>query len=502
MKNYKTFCLLAALILVFGLLSAGCGSDGPAAAPSESEPTEQVHTEEALTAVMTAEELNSLDDYPNLKQLDLSGSTCYDAILAYIASHPQVQVTYTVSISGGSEPTLDISNTAEQLNLASADYIDDLSAKAAYLPGLKSIDLGNTGASAEQIRTLKNAFPGAIISYTVELLGQTLPSNTSTVDLSGLAPGQVDEAAEALAKLPALSVIQLMDANGECALSPSDVSKLAQVCPGAAIGYEFELFGQQVSASAESLEYVDTDIGNEGIEQIREVLPFMTRLSYLKLDKCGVDNEVMAQLRDDFPDIKVVWRIYFSGDGYNCLTDTEKIWATGTVTDGFTDPLKYCTDVKYIDMGHNCIANIDFVNYMPKLQVAVFAISWVEDISPLANCPDLEYLEIFSSRVSDLSPLANCTNLEHLNAGNLQDLHDITPLYGLTKLKRLYITMSDIPEEQQQKIQELIPDCEFQFGWIDPADKGPWRYDENGERVERYELLAQQIGYDTFDYSR
>ena len=109
-------------------------------------------------------------------------------------------------------------------------------------------------------------------------------------------------------------------------------------------------------------------------------------------------------------------------------------------------------------MGHNCITNIDFVNYMPKLQVAVFAISWVEDISPLANCPDLEYLEIFSSRVSDLSPLANCTNLEHLNAGNLQDLHDITPLYGLTKLKRLYITMSDIPEEQQEKIQELIPD--------------------------------------------
>ena len=57
-------------------------------------------------------------------------------------------------------------------------------------------------------------------------------------------------------------------------------------------------------------------------------------------------------------------------------------------------------------------------------------------------------------------------------------------------------------EEQQAKIQELIPGCEFQFGWIDPADKGPWRYDENGDRVERYELLAQQIGYDTFDYSR
>ena len=502
MKFCKKFCILMAVVLAVCILFTGCGKNQGQSAASEPEPTAEIHTEESLAAVMTAEELKDLDSsYPNLKTLDLSGSECYDAILEYIASHPSVNVTYTVSISGGTEPLL-IGNTADLVTISDPSYLEALAAKAVYLPALKTIDLGNTDVSMDQIQALRDAFPQAAVNYTVGLLGQTISADTTFLDLSALSPAQVSDAAAALAKLPMLESVKLTNADGTSALSVSDVAKLAQACPGAAFDYNFELFGQQVSASAESLEYVDTYIGNEGVEQIREVLPCMTRLSYLKLDKCSIDNEVMAQLRDDFPNIKVVWRVYFSGDGYNCLTDTEKIWATGSVTDGFTEPLKYCTDVKYLDLGHNCITHIDFVNYMPKLQVAIFAISWVEDISPLANCPDLEYLEIFSSRVSDVSPLASCTNLQHLNMGNLKKVDDITPLYGLTNLKRLYCTMSYIPEDQQAKIQELIPDCEFQFGWLDPADKGPWRYDENGERVERYELLAQQMGYDTFDYSR
>lgn len=497
MNVIKKYCILLVLILAASLLFTGCGSDQDSFVASEPEPTEQIHTEESLTAVLTAAELKALDSsYPYLKTLDLSGSDCYDAILEYIASHPNVQVSYTVTIFGGTEPVI-ISNSADSVTLSDSSYILELAARSECLPALKTIILENSDTSADLIQALKEAYPDASVGYSVQLPGQTVSSDTTSLDLSGLRSDQVDEAAAALVNLPDLETIQLSDT-----MAISDVAKLAQACPGAAFDYNFELFGQQVSASAERLEYVEAEIGNEGIDQIREVLPFMTKLAYLKLDMCGIDYEVLAQLRDDFPNIKVVWRVFFSGDGYNCLTDTEKIWATGSVTDGFTGPLKYCTDVVYLDMGHNCITNIDFVNYMPKLQVAVFSISWVEDISPLANCPDLEYLEIFSSRVTDISPLANCTNLQHLNMGNLPDMRDITPLYGLTNLKRLYCTMSYIPEDQQAKIQELIPDCEFQFGWMDPADKGPWRFDQEGNRVERYELLAQQIGYDTFDYSR
>ena len=158
-------------------------------------------------------------------------------------------------------------------------------------------------------------------------------------------------------------------------------------------------------------------------------------------------------------------------------------------------------------MGHDLMTHIDFVRYMPNLEVAIFAISWVADISPLADCPNLEYLEIFSSDVTDISPLANCTHLQHLNISNLSAVRDISCLYGLTELKRLYCTMSYIPADQQAHIRELLPDCEFEFGWVDPAE-GHWRFIDGNKnnnvpenRVERYALLCEQFGYETLQQS-
>lgn len=505
MNIIKKTCVLLVLVLAVSLLFTGCGkTEQITPATPEPEPTTQIHTEESLTAVLSAAELKELDStYPNLKFLDLSGSDCYDAILEYIASHPNVQVTYTVSISGGTEPVV-IANTADTVTLSDSSYLEELAAKAAWLPALKTIMVEDPNASIDLIQFLKEAYPEASVGYSVQLPGQTVSSGTTSLDLSGLSADQVDEAAAALVNLPELETIKLSDT-----MAISDVVKLAQACPGAAFDYNFELFGQRVSASAERLEYVEEEIGNEGVEQIREVLPFMTKLSYLKLDKCGVSNEVMAQLRDDYPDIKVVWRVYFSGDGYNCLTDTEKIWATGTVTDGYTEPLKYCTDVKYMDLGHNCITHIDFINYMPKLEVAVLSISWIEDLSPLGNCPNLEFLEMYSSNISDVSALANCKNLKHLNLGNDYEVTDISALYDLD-LERFYFNNNNVPDAQEEEFQRRHPDCECSFGAGHPVHTTwrflpgyVWKEDLSETHYnERYALLREQIGYDTFDYSR
>ena len=505
MNIIKKVCVLQVLVLALCLLFTGCGkTEQPSPAPSEPEPTAQIHTEESLTAVLSAEELKALDsNYPNLKTLDLSGSDCYDAILEYIASHPNVQVSYTVTVFGGTEPIV-ISSSADSVTLNDSSYILELAARSPCLPALKSIILENSDTSADLIQALREAYPEASVGYSVRLPGQTVSSDTTSLDLSGLSADQVDEASAALAGLPNLEQVKLSDS-----MAITDVAKLAQACPGAAFDYNFELFGQQVSASAERLEYVETEIGNEGVGQIREVLPFMTKLTYLKLDQCGIDYEVLAQLRDDFPNVKVVWRVFFSGDGYNCLTDTEKIWATGTVTDGYTDPLKYCTDVKYMDLGHNCITNIDFINYMPKLEVAVLSISWIEDLSPLGNCPNLEFLEMYSSNISDVSALANCKNLKHLNLGNDFEVTDISALYDLD-LERFYFNNNNVPDAQEEEFISRHPDCECSFGAGHPVHTTwrflpgyVWKEDLSETHYnERYALLREQIGYDTFDYSR
>ena len=68
------------------------GSETQSVLPEEwevtvTEPTDKL-TVESLSMVVTEKTIRELDEYPNLKVLDLSGSTCYTAIMVYIQNHP------------------------------------------------------------------------------------------------------------------------------------------------------------------------------------------------------------------------------------------------------------------------------------------------------------------------------------------------------------------------------------------------------------------------------
>ena len=194
-------------------------------------------------------------------------------------------------------------------------------------------------------------------------------------------------------------------------------------------------------------------------------------------------------------------------------TNVERILASmpgkaGELTTESTRSLKYCTKVKYMDLGHNnFLDTIDFVSYMPDLEVLIVGMTFVEDFYPLENCPKLEYLEAMTSRLHDLRPLANLKNLKHLNICYNFAITDITPLYGLTQLERLWIGKYDpVPPEQIEKIKELLPNCVVNSTVGDPTNGG-WRVDEEpnefgvSQQAARYTLLREQFGYHEEDFS-
>ena len=207
----------------------------------------------------------------------------------------------------------------------------------------------------------------------------------------------------------------------------------------------------------------------------------------------------------------MVWRVWFGGS-YSVRTDVEKILASkpsvgGMLYEGNCESLMYCTDCKYLDIGHNDdLGTIDFVAYMPKLEVAILAMASWTDCSPLANCKNLEYLEIQTNPLSDLTPLSGLTKLRHLNICNTSVM-DITPLYSLTGLERLWIGgWTGVPYEQIEEIQSLMPNCEVNWQAGDPTE-GRWRivgYHEEAYMYvyhPRYTLLLQQFGYTDKDYA-
>ena len=238
----------------------------------------------------------------------------------------------------------------------------------------------------------------------------------------------------------------------------------------------------------------------------------MPKLNYLDMDFCGVENEDMEVIRDSLPNATVVWRIWFGEKlRYTARTDTQRILASnpdrgGELTGISTEVLKYCTKVKYLDLGHNeQLEDISFVAYMPDLEVAVLAMNQWADARPLMNCPKLEYLEMQTGACSDLRPIATLKNLKHLNICYCFALRDMSPIYDLD-LERLWVgCLTPIPEEQVQEYHRRHPKCEINTTAVDPTTEG-WRtygYNEFGMVIvaPRYALLREQFEYDEMQTS-
>ena len=361
---------------------------------------------------------------------------------------------------------------------------EDLLAQSELLPDLEKIVLIETVDDGALLASLQEAFPEAELSYRVELGGRLVDCAETELDLSTLTHEDVPEACEKLLLLPKVTRIVLSDT-----AAWEDVGAFQALPTAPTVERPFTLYGRSFNTADVMMDLNKVRIQDNGAA-LREVLPYMTSCHQVDMEDCGIRNEDMAVLRDDFPSVKIVWRVHFSI--YTVRTDETRILASirdiGMNSDTVAC-LKYCTEVRYLDLGHNLISNISFVEHMPDLEVAILAINTWADASPLASCTKLEYLEMFNTNCTDLTPLAGLTNLKHLNIAWIHELSDITPLYGMTQLERLWIgSVHNIPREQIEEIQRRLPNTRINVTTENPTLEG-WREDP------RYDLLVEQMGY-------
>ena len=390
-----------------------------------------------LTAVVTAEDLPLLEGFAELKKADFRGSACQKELVDWALAHPEVSVRCDVTLSDGTKLDAD----TKELSLPDTVPGEDL-LTLVLLPDLRSVELGACEDAAE-----------------------------SPLDW------------EALARAEA-------------------------ACPQAEFHYAFRLYHKEFDLQSTEMDLNHITMDDEGA-LVKKVAACLPDLALLDMDFCEVSDEAMAGIRDSLPETEVIWRIWFGKGrqgGYTARTNAIKILASnpdwaGELTPENTACLQYCTKVKYLDLGHNnLLTDISFVRSMPDLEVVILAMSGVKDLRPLADCPKLEYLEIQTSAISDLRPLATCKNLRHLNIAFNFTVTDITPLYELTDLERLWIGALDpVPREQVAEMQRRAPNCQIDLESRDPTG-GDWRYtsfDEWGgaQLHPRYALLREQFDY-------
>lgn len=358
----------------------------------------------------------------------------------------------------------------------------------------------------EEIAAWAKAHPLVECFYTVTLPdGSVLDTGTRSFDMRGMSVAECEAAAAKLALLPELKSVRLGGEGG--AHDWKSLARLRALLPEPVFKYNFRLYGVDCDLSDASLNFSHIPI-EDNAAALRKVIPLMSELSYVDMDTTGVSNQEMEKLRKDFPDVKFVWRVWF-GEAYSVRTDVQRILASKPTAGGMLYPwdveaLSCCHDVVFLDLGHNRqLTDISFVAQMPKLEVAILAMCEWTDATPLTNCPELEYLEMQTTMCSDLRPIAKLSNLKHLNIAGNVEIEDISPLYTMTQLKRLYLgSMNRVPDEQVEEFRRRVPDCEFDTLVYDDPTGGHWRWDGDGELVERYWLLRMQFGrYDDDAFS-
>lgn len=421
----------------------------------------------------------------------------YAEIAAFREEHPNINISYSVTIDGGTQPMV-LTHETTSVILEDAAQAGSLVANADYLQLVSEIHLGDLALTADEIAALQTSFPNAKVQPTyVSILGTSYSFETAELDLSMVTPDQVDGVLEAYKPLTNLKVINLITADGKTNLSVEDALKLQNAYPNVQFNYAFDLFGKHVTTDQSELIYERIYIGDAGLEQIRKILPLMYNLTYLKLDDCETTDEAMAQLRADFPNLEVHWRIFYSV--FDCMTDNYKLWTIGGLMNKQIGPFEHLRGIKYLDLGHNYFTHLDFMKNLKDVEVAILAIGKLEDISGIKDCTKLTYLEIFSNRSldnEDMQNLSGLVNMEYLNISNIPLMTDLSFTDNMPKLKKLWCTLSNVPQEEIDRVKALHPDCEFVFmSQGDPTDYG-WRTNPDGSYTARYALLREQIGYD------
>lgn len=360
---------------------------------------------------------------PKLQTIDASDCTEYALLESLQEAYPQLKVEYSIAL-GENRCTPDVEEL--EITAIAQEEISNLQ----YLHNLKTVVIGS-GTDTENIALLRQYCQEQDLGFFVRL-GDTLAEESA----QSLTVSDLQEGAESLLQfLPSLTRLHVLNPQ----ISVEGLETIRRNHPNLQLSWNQAVCGKLFNGTDTEIDISGTPVGD--LDALAKQMTYFPEAEKLIMSDCGVDNEAMAQFREEHrEDYKVVWTVQL-GEKLKARTDDTTFMPTREHVYYFQDHesvnLKYCEDMICIDVGHMAIHDISFVEYMPNLQYLILAHTEVRDITPLQNCKNLKFLELDWSTVRDFTPLLGCTALEDLNIGKTYP--DLAPIAQMTWLKNLWM---------------------------------------------------------------
>ena len=447
------------------------------------------HESESLTlTAYSAADAALLSYFPQLKTIEATQLDNWQELHALSESLSGCELRWTVPLDGEH-----VSPDVTELSLSAAVTAQELEEKLVCFPALAEVSVAGDGLSTEEKLAVKTAHPEIHFNWDISFGGKTYKSGETAIDLAGQS---VD--LEALIRVaPLFDGVSSVNMSG-CGFTNEQMLAVMNAFPAAEVLWDFSIYGVPVTSLDEEVDLSGIQISDTA--EIENALQYMPRLQKVIMSDCGISDEDMDALNKRHEDVRFVWTVYFgkmiNDKMYSLRTDADHFISSlhfgyeadrQDLDDETVQPLKYCTDLVALDLGHQRFTNLDFIRDMKKLRFLITADGNVEDISVLAELPELYFVELFLCPIKDFSPLLECENLRHLNICHCFP-EDMEVIKQLTQLERLWFMSAALTYQDINELRERLPNTECQLGMQGTATGGTWRY------VDAYYEMRDLLG--------